>query len=218
MSYIINLSFSNGTFPDKLKIAKVVPLYKGGDKSVAKNYRPISILPIFDKIIERLMHDRLLSFLSKYKLINPTQYGFQKHKSTTHAIIDVLTKINATPSSNKVSCCVFLDLAKAFDTVNHTILLSKLWHYGIRGKQNDWFRSYLSNRKQCVSINNSLSTAVSMSHGVPQGSILGPLLFILYINDIFNASNKLKITQLADDTCAYLDKVDTSLNTTLKMT
>jgi len=117
----------------------------------------------------------------------------------------ILLKVNKSLKSKNSSCCVFLDLAKAFDTVNHDILLTKLHHYGVRGIQNDWFRSYLSNRKQSVIINNSISPSVVMKYGVPQGSILGLLLFILYINDITNASQKLQVIQFADDTCIFFD-------------
>ncbi|XP_057299070.1 uncharacterized protein LOC130629748 [Hydractinia symbiolongicarpus] len=203
---IVNESFSSGIFPDKLKLAKVLPLFKSGDRYEAKNYRPISILPIFDKIIERLMHTRLVSFLDCFNIINTAQYGFQKHKSTNHAIFEVINKVSQALKNKTPSSCVFLDLAKAFDTVDHTILLRKLHHYGIRGIQNKWFASYLTDRKQSVSILNSLSPPLSIQCGVPQGSILGPLLFVLYINDISNASKVLEVTQFADDTCLFLKR------------
>ena len=204
LAEIFNTSFSKGVFPDKLKLAKVIPLHKGGDQSTPKNFRPISILPIFDKILEKLMHSRLISYIKKHKILNNAQYGFQKHKSTSMAIIDLLDKVSQSLKNKSFSCCVFLDLAKAFDTVSHEILLKKLEHYGIRGISNNWFRSYLSNRKQSVSVNNKLSTELPISYGVPQGSILGPLLFILYINDIIKSSNKLYFVQFADDTCLFM--------------
>ena len=205
LAQIYNASFSKGVFPDKLKLAKVIPLHKGGDQSTPKNFRPISILPIFDKILEKLMHSRLVSYIRKHKILNNAQYGFQKHKSTSLAILDLLNKISQSLKEKNFSCCVFLDLAKAFDTVSHEILLQKLDYYGIRGISNAWFRSYLSKRKQCVSVDGMLSTPQPITYGVPQGSILGPLLFILYINDIMQSSNKLYFVQFADDTCLFME-------------
>ena len=218
LSQIINASFEEGIFPEKLKLAKVIPLHKGGDQSIPKNYRPISILPIFDKIIEKLMHKRLTSYLSKHKIFNSSQYGFQRNKSTSMAILDLLEKISKSLLEKSRSCCVFLDLAKAFDTVSHEILLAKLEHYGVRGISNEWFRSYLFNRKQSVAISNTLSNPLTINCGVPQGSILGPLLFILYINDILSASDKFDFVQFADDTCLFLkDKSKVTLTDTTNL-
>ena len=129
---------------------------------------------------------------------------FQKNKSTSHAILDVLQHVSTAIKEDKQSCCVFLDLAKAFDTVNHKILLHKLSHYGIRGPSQKWFQSYLHSRKQSVSLLNFLSSPEDIKTGVPQSSVLGPLLFILYINDVIKSSNTLNIIQFADDTCLFL--------------
>ena len=166
LAHIFNASFTQGIFPDKLKLAKIIPLYKGGDQSTLKNFRPISILPIFDKILEKLMHVRLNSFIKKHKILNNAQYGFQKHKSTSLALIDLLNKVSQSLKKKLFSCCVFLDLAKAFDTVSYEIMLQKLSHYGIRGVTNNWFKLYLSNRKQCVSVGNSLSTPLPINFGL----------------------------------------------------
>lgn len=204
LTLIINKSFSDGEFPDDLKYAKVIPLFKGGTKYEAKNYRPISILPLFDRIIEKIMHKKLISFLTRFKLLSPSQYGFQNGKSTSYAILDVITQISSSLAENNHAITIFLDFAKAFDTVNHSILLKKLEHYGIRGINNKWFQSYLSDRKQSVSVSNVLSEPLNITCGVPQGSILGPILFLLYINDISNASSLFQFTLFADDTCLFL--------------
>ena len=150
------------------------------------------------------MHNRLVSFFDTNNTLNSSQYGFQKQKSTSHAILEMLSHVSDAKEMKSLSCCIFLDLAKAFDTINHNILLTKLHHYGIRGTMLNWFKSYLSNRKQSVSISQCLSPSLNMNCGVPQGSILGPLLFILYINDISNVSKIFKIIQFADDTCLFL--------------
>ena len=149
---IFNQSLQSGTFPDKLKYAKVSPVHKGGPKDILGNYRPISVLPIFSKIFEQIMNKQLVGFLDKYKIIYKHQYGFQKNKSTSLAILDLISKVLQSFEESTFSCCIFLDFAKAFDTVNNEILLSKLYHHGICGTANDWFRSYLSNRKQSVGV------------------------------------------------------------------
>ena len=142
LSYIINNSFCTGVFPDMLKYARVTPLYKGGEKCEANNYRPASILPIFDKIFEKVMHKQLMEFLEKHKILTKNQYGrkhCRKGRNTVHAVIDLVSKISLSLQNKEKAHTIFLDFAKAFDTVNHDILLQKLNHYGIRGVSNKWF-------------------------------------------------------------------------------
>ena len=153
LCYIINVSFTSGVFPEILKIAKVLPLYKSGSTLDPNNFRPISLLSIFDKILEKIMHIRLYEFLELHNILFENQFGFRKKNSTVYALMEITEKIKDTIDSGKIGCGIFIDLKKAFDTVNHEILLSKMEHYGIRGVLLDWFRSYLSGRKQYVSIN-----------------------------------------------------------------
>ena len=164
-------------FPDAWKIAKVIALHKGGPSDNVNNYRPISLLSIFDKIIEKIMHKRLSEFLDKYDILFINQFGFRKNSSTIHALLDITERIRKTMDDGKYGCGVFIDLKKAFDTVNHDILLMKLEHYGIRGNILNWFKSYLTDRKQYVYFNGESSETLPLSCGVPQGSVLGPLRF-----------------------------------------
>ena len=203
---IINLSFQKGIYIDDLKISRVVPTFKEkGSDLEHVNYRPISLLSNINKIVEKLMHERLYSFLEKNKCIYDLQFGFRKSHSTTHALLDLTEDIRKAIDNNSFSVGVFIDLQKAFDTVDHKILLRKLDHYGVRGTANDWFKSYLSNRKQFVTINGVNSELKSMNYGVPQGSVLGPLLFLIYINDLHSIIKYSTTRHYADDTCLLLN-------------
>ena len=199
LSEIINNSFTSGEFPDPLKVARVTPIFKEGDKSKLSNYRPISVLPPLSKIFEKIAHNQLYKYLERHKILDPNQYGFRSKKSTTQAILNFMQYLFSNIDSGKIIFSIFLDFRKAFDTVDHRILLSKLNTYGIRGLALDWFGSYLSNRKQHVFINNSDSKHKFINYGVPQGSILGPLLFLVFINDISQSSNLFKYILYADD-------------------
>ena len=200
LQHIFNLSFSTGQHPDILKISKTIPIYKKGSRLSVSNYRPISLLSNLNKILEKLVHNRVYKFLEDFQCIYSLQFGFRKKHSTNHALIDITETIRQALDDKKHVCGVFVDLQKAFDTVNHDILISKLDHYGIRGTANNWFASYLKNRSQFVSILGYESSTKPINHGVPQGSVLGPLLFLMYINDLYSAIKNSKVSHFANDT------------------
>ena len=200
LTYIINLSLKQGIFPESLKIAKVIPIFKQGSRSSCNNYRPISVLSALSKIFERCILNQLTFYFTTENLLVSNQYGFRSGNTTTDCLVDLVDEVTRALDEGKYAVSLFLDLSKAFDTVNHSILLSKLDLYGIRAKENQWFRSYLSKRKQKVFVNGVQSNFLPLNSGVPQGSILGPLLFIIYINDIVEATNYFFVRLFADDT------------------
>ena len=220
IAFITNLSLETGIFPSNMKLAKVVPIFKHSDKSQFTNYRPISLLPAFSKILERVVHKRLYKYLVTKNLLNVSQYGFQKHSSTELAILELQDRIIQNLASKKWCSAIFLDLSKAFDTLDHSIMLSKLSYLGIRGTALAWFESYLSNRSQFIDFKGVHSAKKYLSCGVPQGSILGPLLFLVYINDLPDTIQDCHSTLFADDTTLLFsdisyDKLVSSMNLTI---
>ena len=217
LAYIINRSFSTGVFPKLMKIVKVIPIHKGGSTQDVNNYRPISLLSIFDKIIEKIMHKHLYAFLENHNTLFQNQFGFRRNNSTVYALAQITEIIKESIDKGKSGYGIFIDLHKAFDTVNHGILLKKLEHYGIRGNMLDWFHSYLSDCKQYIEINGKSSELLDITCSVPQGSVLGPLLFFIYINDLPSISKILNFYFYADDTNIYyesssLDKLERTVN------
>ena len=221
LSYIVNLSFDQGYVPDQLKIADIVPVFKNGDTSLINNYRPISVLPVFSKVFERLMYNRLMNYIMKHNILSNSQFGFRKGYSTDMAISLLIDKISKAIDTKEHVIGLFLDLAKAFDTVNHNILLRKLTHYGIRGNILQWIRNFLSNRQQRVKFYGTKSSLKNITCGVPQGSILGPLLFLIYINDLSTLSDTTFTIMFADDTSIFIqgnniDEMENVLNSEIK--
>ena len=218
---IFNHSINSGVFPDEWKCSKVIPLFKQGKRHDPNNYRPISIIPVVAKVFERIIYDQVKAFIDENKLFFKNQSGFRSLHSTVTALLEATNDWAYNIDCSNVNAVVFLDLKKAFDTVDHETLVSKLNAYGIRHGANDWFKSYLSDRTQKSLVNGFLSEDRFISRGVPQGTILGPLLFLLYINDLPNCLNHSHPRMFADDThltysAANVHDIEQKLNQDLK--
>ena len=192
----------------EIKLANVLPLYKSEDPHSFNNYRPVSLLCVLSKVFEKVMYDRLLEFLEIHKLLFAGQFGFRKQHSSYIALMILIDKLISSLDKGEMVIGIFLDFSKAFDTVDHEILLQKLFHYGVRGCALDWFRSYLCGRKKYVTYNNESSNTKSINCGNPQGSILGPLLFLIYINDLSKVCTYTTPILFADDTNIFLNGLD----------
>lgn len=204
ITFFFNLCIRNAIFPDNLKIAVITPLFKSGKRDMFSNYRPISLLPTFSKILEKIIFQTLSSYLDTHKILYPFQFGFRVNHSTFMPIVHMYDQITRNLEAREITCTIYLDLKKAFDTVSIDILLKKLDFIGIKGNLLDIIKSYLSNRQQMTKVQNQYSKKRPVVLGVPQGSILGPLLFILYVNDIFNVSNLAHFYLFADDTAIMI--------------
>ena len=200
LTMIFNSSLTNGVFPDIWKIARITPIFKSGAKNDVNNYRPISVISVFSRILERIVHDQLYEFLKANKIITSNQSAFQNLYSTVTSLICSTDYWYENIDHKKLNLTIFLDLKKAFDTVDHRIMVEKLTSYGIRGIPGNWFKSYLHNRQQYCSLNGKKSKNREVTCGIPQGSCLGPLLFILYLNDFERCLKYSKANIYADDT------------------
>lgn len=200
LAFIYNLSMTTGVYPQQLKNAVIVPIYKSGCKDCPNNYRPIALLSVFAKVLEKLIRIRLSNYLNKINFLSKNQFGFRKGFKTEDAMINILDPVYEGINNDKKVVSLFLDIRKAFDTVNHEILLIKLRNAGIRGVCNDWFASFLSSRTQQVRISDVLSTTKPVECGVPQGSGLSTELFLIFINSLCEGSLNGKLTSFADDT------------------
>ena len=206
LTYLFNFSIRATSFPDQWKNAVVIPIPKQGDSKVVENYRPISLLPIPGKILEKLIHTQLSFYLEENELLTEHQFGFRKQRSTSHAISQLLNQIYTNINKSVITTAVYIDFSKAFNCVQHSTLLNKLSALNLGHNALKWITSYLKDRQQRTLVNNTYSLSLSVPQGVPQGSVLGPLFYIIYSNDIANIIQNSGFTFYADDTVIYSKK------------
>ena len=211
LTHIFNMSVMFGSFPQEWKLSRVTPIHKGGDKNDMGNYRPISVLPTFAKMMEKFVFKQYYSYLIEHSILTENQFGFRPQHSTETALLNVTESWSDSIDEGKMVGVVALDLKKAFDTVHHGILLFKLKRTGLSKRAFKWFQSYLQNRYQCTVVNGVTSSMKRVECGIPQGSNLGPLLFIIYINDLTKCIKKCKVSLYADDTCVYFQDKNPSV-------
>jgi hypothetical protein len=211
LTIIINLSFKTGVFPTDWKSSKLTPVHKSGAKDCIENYRPISVIPAISKIIERMVRRQLSAYLENNNLLDDCQFGFRQNRSTELATALFTDSIKRKVNEGKLVGAVFIDLSKAFDTLSHAKLILKLRSYGILNTEIDWFQDYLFNRTQHVQVGNILSHAEKVNCGVPQGSIIGPLLFNLFYNDFSSCLKHSQVIVYADDTVIFVPGKDLSI-------
>ena len=197
---IFNWSLASGTFPHNWKIARVSPIYKDGNIEDRSNYRPISVLPVISRLFEKIIFDQMYKYFVANKLFFSDQSGFRALHSVLTCLLKCTNDWYMNFDKGLYTGVIFIDLKKAFDTVDHDILIAKLCHYGVAGKELDWFKSYITDRKQCCKVNGHVSKLQDIKCGVPQGSCLGPLLFLIYVNDLPFALDRTRATMYADDT------------------